>query len=75
MIAREISAKYVDYPVEQWRQIFKDVYDLLNTHDTQIYEEDQTREYEIKFINKGNQLRVLLPEKTSIELSLFAINL
>jgi hypothetical protein len=51
------------------------VYNLLNTHDTFIYEEDQTREYEIKFINKGNSLRVLLPEKTSVELNLFAINL
>jgi hypothetical protein len=33
-VAREISSKYIDYPITQWKEIFKNVYDLLNTHDT-----------------------------------------
>lgn len=31
--ARKISESYIDYPIEAWRNLFKEVYDILKEFD------------------------------------------
>lgn len=64
--ARDISSKYVNYPVTTWQKLFKEVDSLLNTHDATIYEEEEKESHDIKITIKGNKLSVLLPEKTTV---------
>jgi hypothetical protein len=37
--ARKISSSYITYPIATWRNLFKEVYDLLKDYDEVIYVE------------------------------------
>ena len=41
-IARKVSAKYLDYPVTAWRNLFKEIADTLKEYDSTTIIEDET---------------------------------
>ena len=38
-IARKVSAKYLEYPVSAWRDLFKEIADTLKEYDNTTYVE------------------------------------
>ncbi len=74
--ARKIVQNYLNYSVSSWKKMFKDIHDTLKDYDEAIYEEDKINVvYEPSLINEGDKLKLNLPEKTSVEIFSFDINL
>ncbi len=42
-MARKISSSYINYPIGAWRNLFKEVYDLLKDYDEVTYVEEETK--------------------------------
>lgn len=72
--ARELSDKYKEYPVLTWRKLFREVYDLLNSHDSADYFEPPKTVYDIRVVEQGDHLKVSLPEDTRVQLHFHAVN-
>lgn len=74
--ARKISSLYIDYPIATWRNLFKEVYDLLKNYDTVTYVEEETKaQFKTTIIKEKTELRISIPPNTKIEVFFFSINL
>lgn len=74
VMARELSAKYKDYPVLTWKKLFSEVYELLNKHDEADYFEPPKTVYDIRVVENGDHLKVSLPEGSRVQLHFHAVN-
>jgi len=76
--AREVSSKYLSYPVVSWRKLFTDVHKAVTLTEEEM-SEDSTKAEETSFatavVNSGKEIKISRPAQCRVVVNFYKIDL